>query len=237
MTIQPHFWTDNLTTGQPRLCGQLPASMPQTITRPIETPSIDVSKWPQHLSHSAMEHHGDASRQWFDPLRIDLSIETPSHSFQSTTWSGTLGSEAQAFQYLGSPGGDLDPVVTAPSSFDFVTHSPSKSIFLSSPKEEVPPAYPQEKVDHIDNSPEASNIFARRSVTARPLPGTNMSTLSRWAQGTYNVSDRTSFGELANPGAPPLGQKKRRVAPSVAGSSTSVTCGCGKVFASKSVRE
>jgi len=214
--------------------------MPQTIVRPIDNPLIAVSQWPQHSSYSAVDHFDDVPYHCLDWMISDLPIGTPSNSFQSTTLSGPLWSETQGFLHLGSPGENSGSLNTAPSSFDVTTNRSSKPISFSSPLVANPasPLHLREKVNDTASMHGADPSFGKRSLTTSThFPDTNVSTLSHWAQGTYNVSDRTNFGELAGPGAPLPGLRRRGVALSHAGSSTSVACNCGKVFASKSDKE
>lgn len=216
----------------------LPASMPQTIARPMDTPSIAVSQWPQHVSHSAVNHTFDAAYHSSYPMFDDMPMEAPSNSFQSTTLSETPWSEVQGFPYLGWPEGGFDSSLTAPSSFELPTYHLSNPASLSLPPVTNAPLQPHDGQGHIGSAHQVEQLFEKRSLPSTPLPSTNMSTLSSWAKGTYNVSDRTNFGKLARPGAPPPGLRKRRAVPSHAGSSASLSCqGCGKTFASKSEKE
>lgn len=238
MAIQSPCWGDSLAIGGPLPGVQLPASMPQTIARPIDTPSIAVSQWPQHVSHSAVGYDFDAAYHSSYPMFNDLPMEAPSNSFQSTTLSETLWSEAQDVQYMGWPEGDFHSSLTAPSSFEVPTYHLSNPASLSLPPVTNAPVQPQADLGHVGNAHQNEQMFEKRSLPSTPLPNTNMSTLSSWAKDTYNVSDRTSFGKFARPVAPPPSLKKRRAAPSHAGSSTSLSCqGCGKTFASKSEKE
>jgi hypothetical protein len=168
----------------------------------------------------------------------DLPMEAPSNSFQSTILSEAPWSEVQDFQYLRWPEGDYHSSLTAPSSFEVPTYHVSNPASLSLPMATNAPAQPHDDPGHIGTAHQVEQAFEKRSLPSTPLPNTNMSTLSSWAKGTYNVSDRTNYGKLARPGAPPPGLKKRRAVPSHAGSSTSLSCqDCGKTFASKSEKE
>jgi hypothetical protein len=240
LAIQSPCWRDGLTMEGPALGVQLPASMPQPIARPMDTPSIAVSQWPQHVSHSAVDHTFHTAYHSSYPVFEDMPMEAPSNSFQSTTLSETPWSEAQGFPYLDWPEGDLHSSLTAPSSFEIPTYHLSNPASLSLPLVTVTnaPVQPHDELGHIGSAHQAEQLFEKRSLPSRPLPSTNVSTLSSWAKGTYNVSDRTNFGKLARPGAPPPGLKKRRAVPSHAGSSLSLSCqGCSKTFASKSEKE
>ena len=238
LTIQSPPRRDGLTIEGPPLRAQLLASMPQTVARPMATPSLAVPYWPQHLSQSAVDYHFDAAYQTSFPAANNLLPEAPSNSFQSTTFSGAPWSEAQDFQYLGCPKEDLDFSLTAPSSFEVPTHNWSNPASFSLPPVADAPVRPHDQL-HLTSSPhQIEHLFEKRSLPSPQLPSTNVSTLFTWAQGPYNVSDRTSYGQLARPGAPPPGPRKRRVTPSHVGSSTSLSCpGCGKTFASKSEKE
>lgn len=217
----------------------LPASMPQTIARPMDTPSIAVSQWPQHVSHSAVDHTFDATyHSSYPTFDYDMPMEAPSNSFQSTTLSETPWSEVQGFPYLGWPEGDFNSSLTAPSSFELPTYHLSNPASLSMPLVTNAPVQSQDELDRTDDARQVEQLFEKRRLPSAPLPDANVSTLASWAKGTYNVSDRTNFGKLARPGAPPPGLKKRRAIPSRAGSSASLSCqGCGKTFASKSEKE
>lgn len=238
MAIQSPYWRDSLATGAPVPGEQLPASMPQTISRPMDTPSIAVSQWPQQVSHSAVGYPFDAAYHSSYPMFNDMPMEVPSNSFQSTTLSEAPWSEAQDFQYMGWPEGGFDYALTAPSSFEVPTYHLSNPASLSSPLVTSAPMQPQNDVGHIGIAHQVEQMFEKRSLPPTPLPSTNVSTLASWAKDTYNVSDRTSFGKFARPVAPPPVLKKRRAVPSHAGSSTSLSCqGCGKTFTSKSEKE
>lgn len=238
LAIASPCWRGSLTTGVPLPAAQLPASMPQTIARPMDTPSIAVSQWPQHVSHSAVDYAFDAAYHSSYPMFNDLPMEAPSNSFQSTTLSEVPWSEEQEFQYLGWPDGDFDPSLTAPSSFEVPVYHLSNPASLSIPPVASIHMQPQNDLGHTDDEHTVEQLFEKRSLPSMPLPSTNVSTLSSWAKGTYNVSDRTNFGKLVRPGAPPPGPKKRRTVLSHAGSSTSLSClDCGKTFNSKSEKE
>lgn len=238
LAIQSPYSRDGLANGEPVLGVQLPASMPQTIARPMDTPSIAVSQWPQHVSHSAVDYTFDMAYHSSYPMFNDLPMEAPSNSFQSTTFSEAPWSEAQEFQYMGRSEGDFQSSLTAPSSFEMQTYYLSNPASLTLPVVINPPMQPQDEIGHIDNVHQDEEHFEKRSLPSTPLPSTNVSTLASWAKGTYNVSDRTSFGKLARPGAPSPSLKKRRAVPSHAGSSTSLSCqDCGKTFNSKSDKE
>ena len=238
MAIQVPYRTDRLAVEQSLLGVHLPASMPQTIARSMITPSIAVSQWPQHTSQFAVSHSIDIPYHWTDPPPNDMPIATPSNSFQSTTLSGVPWSEPQELQHLSWHEGDLDPsLLTAHSSFEFAPHHLSNPTSFSLPPVADAPLHPQD-LDCIGDTHQVDQVFARRSLTTTPRPGANMSTLSRWAQGTYNVSDRTNFGTLAGQSIPPPGPKRRKTTQSHAGSSTSMSCEeCGKSFNSKADKE
>ena len=238
LAIQSPCWRDSLATGEPVLGAQLPASMPQTIARPMDTPSIAVSQFPQHVSHSALDYAFDMAFHSSYPMFNDLPMEAPSNSFQSTTLSEAPWSEGQESQYMGWPEGDFSFSHTAPSSFEMPTHHFSNPASLSLPVATNPPMQSQDEFGHISTAQQDEERFEKRSLPPTPLPSTNVSTLASWAKGTYNVSDRTSFGKLARPGAPPPSLRKRRAGPSHEGSSTSLSCqDCGKTFNSKSEKE
>ena len=238
LAIQSTYGRDSLATGGPVPGEQLLASMPQTIARPVDTPSIAVSQWPQHVSHSAVGYHFDAAYHSSYPMFNDPPMEAPSNSFQSTTMSEALWSEPQDFQYMGWPEGGLDYSLTTPSSFEVPTYHISNPASLSLPPVNNAPVQPQDDFGHVGNAHQDEQMFEKRSLPSTPHPSTNVSTLSSWAKDTYNVSDRTSFGKFARPVAPPPVLKKRRAVPSHAGSSTSLSCqGCGKTFTSKSEKE
>lgn len=228
-------WMGSSSAGQTMQSMQHSASVPQTIARPMDTPSIAVSHWPQHVSYPSQLQHTDAPYYSLDLLFNGPPTDTVPNSFQSTTLSGMPWSEAQEFQCLGWPEADLGYTATAPSSFDVETPFLSNPPSFSSPKMVRPPVYEGEELGHIDDLQQVDPVFEKRILTTTPLAGTNVSS---WARGTYNVSDRTNFGKLVQPGIAPPGPKKRKVAQSNAGSSTSLSCGgCGKVFASKSEKE
>lgn len=238
LAIQSPCWKDSLVTVEPVLGAQLPASMPQTIARPMDTPSIAVSQWPQHVSHSAAEYPFDMAYHSSYPIFNDHLMEAPSNSFQSTNFSEALWSEVQEFQCLGWPEGDFQSSLTAPSSFEMPTYHLSTPGSLSLPLVPNALVQSQDELDRIRDAQHVEPLFEKRSLPPIPLPDTNASTLSIWAKGTYNVSDRTSFGKLARPSAPSPVLKKRRAAPSHAGSSASLSCqDCGKTFNSKSEKE
>jgi hypothetical protein len=186
--------------------------MPQTIARPIDNPLIAVSQWPQHSSYPAVDHLDDVPYHCFDSMISDLPTGTPSDSFQSTTLSGPFWSETQGFLYLSSPGEASGSSNTAPSSFDVATHRSSKPISFSSPLVAIPasPLHSREKVNDTGITHRADPSFGSCSLTTSThFPDKNVSMLSHWAQGIYNVSDRTIFGDLASPGAPPPGLRRR----------------------------
>lgn len=238
LAIQSPCWRDSLATGEPVLGVQLAASMPQTITRPMDTPSIAVSQWPQHVSHSAVDYHFDMAYHSSYPTFNDLPMEVPSNSFQSTILSEAPWSEVQGFQYVGWPEEDFQSSVTAPSSFEMPPYHLSNPASLSLPAVTDSPMQPQDEIDHIGDAHQNEERFEKRSLPSTPLPSTNVSTLAIWAKGTYNVSDRENFGRLARPGAPPPGLRRRRAPPSHAGSAASLSCqDCGKTFNSKSEKE
>lgn len=238
LAIQSPCWKDSLATAEPVLGAQLPASMPQTIARPMDTPSIAVSPWPQHVSHSATEYPFGMAHHSSYTVFNDFPMEAPSNSFQSTTLSEALWSEVQDAQYLVWPEGDFRSSLTAPSSFEMPAYHLSNPGSLSLPLVPNAPVQSQDELDRISHAQHVEPLFEKRSLPQIPLPDTNASTLSIWAKGTYNVSDRTSFGKLARPSAPPPVLKKRRAAPSHAGSSASLSCqDCGKTFNSKSEKE
>lgn len=238
LAIQSPYERDSLATGGPVPGEQLPASMPQAIARPMDTPSIAVSQWPQHVSQSAVGYPFDAAYHSSYPMFNDLPMEAPSNSFQSTILSEAPWSEVQDIHYMGWPEGGLDYSLTTPSSFEVPTYHISNPASLSSPLVTDAPVQPQVDFGPIGNAHQDEQMFEKRSLPSTPLPNTNLSTLSSWAKDTYNVSDRTSFGNFARPAAPPPLLKKRRAVPSHAGSSTSLSCqGCGKTFASKSEKE
>ena len=238
LAVQSPCWRDSLATGGPVPEAQLPASIPQTIARPMDTPSIAVSQWSQHVSHSVVTYPFDMAYHSSYPMFNNLPMEAPSNSFQSTILSEALWSEAQEPQYMGWLEGDLHSSHTAPSSFEVPTYHLSNPASLSLPVLTDSTMQPQDDFGHIDIAHQDKSRFEKRSLPSTPLPSTNVSTLASWAKGTYNVSDRTSFGKLAGPSAPPPSLKKRKMAPSHAGSSTSLSCqDCGKIFASKSEKE
>jgi hypothetical protein len=239
LAIQSPHWRNSLAAGESLPGAQLPASMPQTIARPMDTPSIAVSQWPQHVSHSAVDYRFDAAYHSSYSMFNDLPMEAPSNSFQSTTFSEAPWSEAQDFQYAGWPEGDFQSSLTTPSSFEVPTYHLSNPASLSLPMVTNAPVQPQDEIDNIGTAHQVEQMFEKRSLPSMPLPNTNVSTLSSWAKGTYNVSDRTNYGKLARTaGAPPPSLKKRRAAPSHAGSFASLSCqDCGKTFASKSEKE
>jgi hypothetical protein len=86
---------------------------------------------------------------------------------------------------------------------------------------------PQEREQqHASTFESQSQGFAQESTA----------NLSAWAQGTYNVLDRTSFGSLAPPATTPT--KRRRTSRSRSRSVATLACeNCDKIFASKSERE
>ena len=239
LAIQSPYSRDGLATREPVLGAQPPASMPQTIARPMNTPSIAVSQWPQHISPSAVDYSFDAAYHSSYPMFNDLPMDAPSNSFQSEILSEAPWSEAQDFQYMGWPEEGFQSSITAPSSCEMPKYHLSNPPSLSLPVVFNSPMQPQDEISHIDNVHQDEERFEKRSLPSTLLPSTNVSTLASWAKGTYNVSDRTNFGKLARPGVPPPpGLKKRRVATSHAGSSTSLSCqDCGKTFNSKSEKE
>lgn len=133
LTIPSPYWRDSSTTGEPLSGVQMPASMPQTIARPMDTPYIAVSQWPQHVSHSAADYPIDAAYHSSYSMFNDLPIEAPSNSFQSTTLSEAPWSEAQDFQYMGWQEGDFHSSLTAPSSFEVPSYHLSNPASLSLP--------------------------------------------------------------------------------------------------------
>jgi len=230
LAIQSPYWENSLATGGPAPEAQLPASMPQAIGQPMDMPSIAVSLTADYPFD--MVYHSSY------PMLNDLPMEAPSNSFHSTILSEAPWSEAQESQYMGWPEGDFSFSHTAPSSFEMPTYHLSNPASLFLPVVNNLPTQPQNEIGNIDNAHQDEERFEKRSIPSPPLPSTNVSTLASWAKGTYNVSDRENFGKLARPGAPPPSLRKRRAAPSHAGSSTSLSCqGCGKTFTSKSEKE
>lgn len=222
-----------LSAGQPILRVHPPASMPLAIPSPMNTPSIAVSQWPQHESFP--EHYGytNSPDAFADFSFDDVPANTPSNSYHSNTSSWMPRSEHQGFQHLSWPEEDLVSSFTAPSSFEMATQYLSDpASFTSAPM--VVPAQPHQELDIIGDLHQVESLYEKRSQLAIPLLGANV---SNWAQGAYNVLDRTDFGGLAQPAAPP-GLRRRRASHSRAGSSTSLSCeSCGRVFTSRSERE
>lgn len=86
----------------------------------------------------------------------------------------------------------------------------------------------QRKQQHASPSVNQTQGFAQQDPTAN---------LSTWAQGTYNVLDRTSFGTLAPPTMPST-PRRRRASRSRTRSVATLACeNCDKTFASRSERE
>jgi hypothetical protein len=222
--------SDRLTSRQSQLGVQLPASMPLAIACPASTPLIAVSDWQQHLSSFDQFYHREAPYYSFGLSLEDVqATNTPSNSFQSATWSGAL-----EFQHQERTEEDLLSSFTAPSSFDITTQHLSVPASFSSPH-----VYTHGQPGYLSSLTQFDQLEEEGSYTMSSLPGTNM---SGWAQGAYNVSDRTDFGSLAHPPTSPSGIRKRRASHSRIGSSTGpsagLSCeGCGKVFASRAERE
>jgi hypothetical protein len=227
--------TDHLTSRQSQLGIQLPTSMPLAIQCPASTPLIAVSHWPGHPSSSEHVYHTDAPYYPFDFPFEDMPADTPSNSFQSEAWSGAI-----EFQHQGRTEEDLLSSFTAPSSFDITTQHLSVPASFSSPQVISPQVvsphvYTHGQPGYLSNSTPFDQLDEEGSYAMASLPDTNM---SGWAQGAYNVSDRTNFGGLAHPPIAPPGIRKRRASHSRAGSSAGLSCeACGRVFPSKAERE
>jgi hypothetical protein len=196
---------------------------------------IAVSHWPGHPSSSEHVYHTDAPYYPFDFPFEDMPADTPSNSFQSEAWSGAI-----EFQHQGRTEEDLLSSFTAPSSFDITTQHLSVPASFSSPQVISPQVvsphvYTHGQPGYLSNSTPFDQLDEEGSYAMASLPDTNM---SGWAQGAYNVSDRTNFGGLAHPPIAPPGIRKRRASHSRAGSSAGLSCeACGRVFPSRAERE
>jgi hypothetical protein len=204
--------------------------MPLAIPYPASNPSIAVSHWPEHISSSEHIYHTDTPYYFFDFPLEGMPADTPSNSFQSEAWSGAV-----EFQHQGRTEEDLLSSFTAPSSFDITTQHLSVPASFSSPQVVSPHVYTYGQPGYLSNSTSFGQLDEEGSYAMASLPDTNM---SGWAQGAYNVSDRTNFGSLAHPPIAPPGVRKRRASHSRAGSSAGLSCeACGRVFPSKAERE
>lgn len=223
-----------LPAGRPLLRVHPPSSMPLAIPSPVSTPSIAVSQWPQRASFPEQFGYINSPDTFIDFSFDDVLANTPSNSYHSTTSSWMPRSEDQGFQHPSWPEEDLQSSFTAPSSFEMATQYLSNPASFTSAPMAVPHAQPHQELDILGGLQQFEDLYEKRSQLAIPLPGANVSS---WAQGAYNVLDRTDFGSLAQPAAPP-GLRRRRASYSRAGSSTSLSCeSCGRLFTSRSERE
>jgi hypothetical protein len=230
VAVPSPFETDHSYTRQSHLGGPLPASMPLDIAYPANTPSVAVSQYPQHLSSSEQVYHSGASCYPFDFSLEEPPADTPSNSFQSATWTGAL-----QIQHEDRLEEDILSSFTAPSSFDIRSQNLSVVASLSSPQTVSPHVYTHGQLGTLNSPPQVDRFDDEGSYPMSSLPSTSM---SGWAQGAYNVSDRTNFGSLAHSPIASPGARKRRASHSRAGSSTGLSCeGCGRVFPSKAERE
>lgn len=210
---------------------QLPASMPQTIAYPVDTPTIAISQCFNHEQrHYIDPNYGFQGFQYNE----EILTSTPFNSFQSTDSSWLPLSGPQSSYEFDRPEPDLQSSNTAPSSFDIsTTYFPGQSSF---PSASFASPYMHSQLD-FDETGDPYHADPGHMQMMTPSRGTNVSS---WTQGAYNVLDRTNFGGLApEPTAPP-GPRRGRVSHSRAGSATTgpIPCQrCGKMFPSRSARE
>ena len=221
----------------------VPASMPLPIpTFQTGVPSTAPSKRLQWAS--LPEHDQGAFTQGFDNAfstphdSMLLSIPTAS-PFSAYSTQSSWSNQHSFAQHTGPTYAPLTPMTDqssfniAPKDFSFQTPlstppaSRSVGSHISFLVESARDGNPQQrKQQHASPSESQSQGIAQDSNT----------NLSTWAQGTYNVSDRTSFGTLAPPATTPT--RRRRTSRSRSRSVATLACeNCSKTFTSRSERE
>jgi hypothetical protein len=216
-------------------------SMPRTIARShIGVPSTAPSQRLQWASFPEQDQgvfHHDAGITL--PITHDCKLlGIPSASPFSTYSAQSPWSSQHSFAQRSGPTYAPSTPITPQSSFNIAPTDFSFKTPLSTPpanRSHLPHAKlrprsyqggdPHQQ-ELCTSSFEGQSLFARDSTA----------NLSAWAQGTYNVLDRTSFGSLAPPTTPT--PRRRRASRSRTRSVATLACeNCNKTFASKSERE
>ena len=218
----------------------VPASMPLPIpTFHTGAPSTAPSKRLQWAS--LPEHDQGAFTQGFDNDfstphdSMLLSIPTAS-PFSAYSTQSSWSNQHSFAQHTGPTYAPLTPM-TAQSSFNIAPKDFSFQTPLS-----TPPAS-RSVGSHIsflvesarDGNPQQQKQQHAESQS-QCVGQDSTANLSTWAQGTYNVSDRTSFGTLAPLATTPT--RRRRTSRSRSRSVATLACeNCNKTFTSRSERE
>jgi hypothetical protein len=238
---QPQINYSAVSQTSPSLC--VPASMPLPIPtfRTGTSPTVPS----QRLRWASLP---EQDQEVFVPEIDDVSPTThdytllsiPSASPFSTYSAQSPWSNQHSFSQHTGPNYALSAPITTQSSFNIAQPNFSFQTPLSTPP------LSRSVGSHISflvESARDGNRRQRQQHHSSPSgkqgqsvaqdPAANLST---WAQGTYNVLDRTSFGSLAPPAATPA--KRHRGSRSRSRSVTTLACeNCSKTFASRSERE
>lgn len=225
----------------PSVC--VPASMPLPIPTfrfgNPPTPPTQRLRWaslPEQDQDVFVQEGNDAFPITYDFMDPSIPSASPFSAYSTqSSWSNQHGFA----QHMGPTYAPSVPI-TSQSSFniaqpDFLSQTPksmpplSRSVgsHISFLVENARNGSPQERgKQHAPRFESQSQGVAQESTA----------NLSAWAQGTYNVLDRTSFGSLAPPATTPT--KRRRASRSRSRSVATLACeDCDKTFGSKSERE
>jgi hypothetical protein len=222
----------------------VPASMPLPIPTfqtgaPPTAPSkrLQWASLPEQDQGAFTQEFDNAFLTTHDCMRLSIPTASPFSTYSTqSSWSNQ-----HSFAQHNGPTYAPSTPMTAQSSFNIAPMDFSFQTPLS-----TPPPTSRSVGSHISfliESARDGNPQQRKQQHASPsgiqsqgvAQDTTVS-LSTWAQGTYNVLDRTSFGTLAPPATTPT--KRRRASRSRSRSVATLACeNCNKTFTSRSERE